>query len=282
MKSSPGGTLKNPKAPTRWYKGRKRCVKGKSCRATCIHRKLLCQVELGGLVSKNLTKVSETRKNSPVAAHPLLVKDFTEEKVAKALESISELDKDAGRRAAILMKLFRTTKTVFIDWKDVETNRKVFVAATSGVHKDPVAKFNEKVDGKTWAGVAFWAGSTLVKASPGFEPSVKQVRTLVNRQLKQLKDKGEILFSVGKGTKAPGNNPLVTLVHELGHHAHFKTKSALLDPYTVPVSMYGKTNNDEKFAELFTAYIFSGPKLRQLYPMEYEAVEKILSKGGLL
>ena len=275
-------TIKTKKAPRRWARGRKRCTKGKSCRATCIYRGLICQVELGESVSKSLGKIRTIRRSSSVAAHPLLSKDYTESNVKKAIDSISELDKDADRRVNALKKIFNRTKTVFIDWKDDVTNRKIYVEATSKLHKSAEANFDDKVHNKTWVGVAFRGGSTMVKASPGFNPSVKQVKTLITRQLNELSGKGKTPYSMGKGTKALGNNPLVTLVHELGHHAHFATNERELPPYLKEVSTYAGVNHKEKYAELFAAYIFAGPKLKALYPAEYEAVEDILSKANLL
>lgn len=276
------GTIRNPGTPRKGSSGRKRCVKGKSCRASCINRQIVCRVELGGIASKSLSSLRKIRNESPVAAHPNLAKDYSEANIRKALDQIATLDKDASRRVGVLKKLFGKTKTVFIDWKDEATNRKVFVEATSKIHADPLKIFNDKVATKTWSGVAFGKGSTIIKSSPGFKPSAKQILSLVTKQLKEVSEGKRTPYSIGKGTKALGNNSLVTLIHELGHHGHFAAKEAAIGPNLKNLSFYAEVNNKEKFAELFTAYIFAGPRLRALYPMEYEAVENVLSKGGLL
>lgn len=282
MKSSIPNTIKSSRAPQRWNRGRKRCSKGKSCRATCINRELVCQVELGAVASASLSKVIKIRRNSTVFAHPALAKDYSEENVKKAIDSISKLDNDAGRRVQVLKKLLEKTKTVFIDWKDHATNRKVYVGAASKLSGNAERNFDEKASNKTWVGVAFKGGSTMVKASPGFKPDVKQIKSLIVKQLKEVSEGGKLPFAVGKGTKAQGNNPLVTLVHELGHHAYFSSGITNLSPYLKNVSIYAEVNGDERHSELFTAYIFAGPKLKALYPTEYEAVENVLSKAKLL
>jgi hypothetical protein len=100
--------------------------------------------------------------------------------------------------------------------------------------------------------------------------------------LELLSNKGEQPFAVGKGTKTPGNNPLVTMVHELGHQAHFKSKIDVFPRALTPISIQADPNHFEKFAELFTAYVFSGPRLKELYPYEYSTVESTLNAAGLL
>jgi hypothetical protein len=276
------GVLRSNKAPRRWIGGKKRCTKGKSCGASCINRKIICRLELGNVANSGLNRLRRIRRQSVMVAHPNLAKDYTEANVKMALREIASLDKDAGRRASVVMKLFEKTKTIFIDWKDDVTNRKLFVAATAKIHANPGQLFDNQAAKKTWGGVAFPRGSSMVKASPGFKPSVKQIKSLVEKQIKGLSQNEKLPFSMGKGTKALGNNPLVTLVHELGHHGHTAAKEMLLGDNLKLVSIYSEVNHKEHFAELFTAYMFAGPKLKALYPMEYEAVENVLSKANLL
>lgn len=276
------GVIKNPNAPSRSKSGKKRCIKGKPCGASCINQRIICRIDLGNSAGENLGKLREARVQSVVAAHPSLAEDYTETNIRRAIDEIASLDKDAERRVSVIKKLLSKTKTVFIDWKDEATNREVFVQATSKIHENPVKVFNDKASSKTWGGVAFISGSTMVKASPGFKPSVKEIKALVIKQLNDLSNNKNLPYAVGKGTKGLGNNPLVTLIHELGHHGHFSSKTMPIGNNLKMVSIYAETNYKEHYAELFTAYVFAGPKLKALYPMEYEAVENVLSKGGLL
>ena len=276
------GTISRGSAPKRWIRGGKRCSKGKSCRSTCIHRGLICQVELSGGVSKALSRI-KLGQSSLVAAHPSLKKDFTDSNLKKALKDMESLDSDAGRRVRILAKLFGETKTVFLDWKDHNTNRKVFSEFVANLPKEVMSTYDGKVVKPTWVGLAFKEGATIVRTSAGFNPVVKQIKKLVETQITKQRKTGELPFAIGKGTKASGNNSLVTLVHELGHHAHYRTRMVPLPKNLKTVSIYGDPGNQkEQFAELFTAYMFSGPRLKELYPYEYGVVEDTLSRANLL
>jgi hypothetical protein len=234
--------------------------------------------------SRNLLKVPKKGAIQSVSAHPNLAKDYSESNVRDAIKSIEKLDPDAKRRVKALMSIFDKTKTIFIDWKDSSKNREVFKKATAGLPKakSVLDQFDSKARIKTWGGVAFGEGASLVKASPGFKPSTSQIKKLVDSQLADLSKKGLLPSSIGKGTKAAGNNPLVTMVHELGHQAHFKTGTKLLPSRLLPISNQAAPDYKEKFAEIFTAYVFSGPKLKELYPYEYSTVESTLTSAGLL
>lgn len=278
------GTISSSSAPKRWSSRRKRCTKGKSCSATCIQRGLVCRVELGTAISSSLSKYIKIRKNNSLAAHPSLAKDFSETNVRNAIRSIEKLDPDAKRRVKALVSILDKTKTVFIDWKDSATNREVFKRATEGLDKAKFAliQFDNKAKVKTWGGVAFGTGVSLVKASPGFKPSVRQIKKMVDSQLVDLSQKNALSFAIGKGTKAVGNNPLVTMIHELGHQAHFKAGTKIFPSRLLSISKHAVPDYKERFAELFVAYMFSGPKLKELYPYEYSTVENTLNSAGLL
>lgn len=233
-------------------------------------------------VSRTLGKVQESLGKGLVAAHPGLARDYNEVALKKVIDSVGKLDADAPRRASILKKLFSSTRTIFIDWKDAKGNEEVYRGATKDLKGDPMANYREKINKKTWIGVAFGNGATVIRALPGFKPNTKELRAKIDAQLLAVSKGNPKPSSMGAGTKASGNFSLVTLVHELGHHAHFKSKLQALPINSPALSIYGEVNQRERYAELFVSYIFSGPRLRELYPSDYQVVENILSTANLL
>lgn len=276
----------------------KMCPVGKSCGATCIHRNYACLLEMSPPISGALNRVSSsiatpsypkanpepktTNVSAVVRAHPSLAKDVSEESLRNAFKSIELLDPDATRRVSALSKILSNTKTLFLDWKDQDANQNLFTSMFDRLFANPLATFQREVNKKTWSGLAFREGATLIRAFPGFEPNVKQIKATIDKQLSSIASGKELPYQVGKGTKAPGNNTLITLVHEMGHHADFRSNLASISMNLQTISKYGEVDNREPFAELFAAYIFSGPRLKKLFPSEYKAVESILQMSNLL
>jgi len=282
------GTVNSAKAPQRWGKGRKRCSKGKSCSATCIARYKVCIIELGTRLSadltnsRNLLKVPKKGAIQSVSAHPALAKDYSNAAISAALSKMEKLDPDAARRVGILRELLspgRKTQVMFIDWKDNEGNKKLFMSKVRNFFEDAEVTFNEKIAKKTWGGVAWRNGTVMVRTSPGFNPKVEAIRNKIRAELNKPKTGENRPYAIGSGSTGEGNNSLRTLVHELGHIAHFTTKSM---PFSKKFSKYADTNHEEAFAEAFVVYMFNGPQFKSKLPTVYNEVETILKKGGLI
>ncbi len=282
------GTISSAKAPQRWGKGRKRCSLGKSCSATCIARYKVCIIELGVRMSANLTnsrnllRVPKKGAIQSVSAHPTLAKDFSNATISATLSKMEKLDSDAFRRVGILRDLLspkRKTQVMFIDWKDNEGNKKLFMSKARSLFKSPETTFNERIAKKTWGGVAYENGTVMVRTAPGFNPKVEAIRNKIRAELNKPKTGDNRPYAIGSGSTGEGNNSLRTLVHELGHIAHFSSGSM---PFLKKFSKYADTDHKEAFAEAFVVYVFNGPQFKAKLPAVYNEVETILKKGGLI
>jgi hypothetical protein len=277
------GTIQHIKAPQRWGgTGKKRCSLGKSCRSTCIQRGLVCRVELSPYIADSLGRFIKVKRSGEVEAHPNLKIDFNRNSIMSAIRNLKTLDPDAPRRVEVLQRIFNKTKTLFMDWKDIAGNKKAFREAFSKHFKNPDFTISQKIYQMGWGGLAYREGVTVVKSSPGFNPQVKKIKTAAEKHLSNVAQGKEIPHTVGKAPGSPSNNSLVTLVHELGHQAHFKAKEVGIPKSFKKFSIYSDTDHLEHYAELFSAYIFAGPKMKKLFPAEYELVETVLKKGNLL
>jgi hypothetical protein len=217
-----------------------------------------------------------------VGAHPALKADFHRSSVMGAINDLRSLDPDALRRVEVIQKLFDGTKTLFMDWNDDEGNKKKFREFFPGCFSDPESIILQKIYDKTWSGLAYKEGATVVRSSQGFSPIVKGIVFTTSRHLTSVARCKQIPHTVGKALKSPSNNTLVTLVHELGHHAHFRAKEVEVPSNLKRISIYSKTNQLEHYAELFSAYVFAGPRMKKLFPAEYELVEFVLVRANLL
>jgi hypothetical protein len=277
------GTIQHLGAPQRWGgSGKKRCSLGKSCRSTCIQRGLVCRVELSPYIADSLGKFIKLMRSGEVKAHPDLKIDFNRNSIMSAIRDLKTLDPDAPRRVEVLQRIFNKTKTLFMDWKDIAGNKEAFRSAFSGYFKNPDFTISQKIYNKTWGGLAYKEGVTVIRSAQGFTPQVKKIKATAEKHLSSAAQGKELPHTMGKAPGSASNNTLVTLVHELGHHAHFKAKEVGIPDSFKRVSTYSKTNQLEHYAELFSSYIFAGPKMKKLFPAEYELVESVLREGNLL
>ena len=228
-------------------------------------------------MGKSCSDASSSIKS--VSAHPNLAQDFNNGSLEAALKNIERLDPDAPRRVKVLRDLMSSevgTQVLFIDWKDADANRKLFLDKERLLPRKTQEKYEEDLLKKSWSGIAYRSGMVMVRALPGFSPKVEAIRNKIREELNNPKVGDDRPSSLGAGTQGLGNSVLRTLVHEFGHIAHFASGTAPISPFFKKLSKYADTNFKENFAEAFVAYVFNGPQLKAKRPVEYREIESIL------
>jgi hypothetical protein len=110
------------------------------------------------------------------------------------------------------------------------------------------------------------------------EDSMPAAAVLAYRRARRTEPGGKAWsFAAGHGVRGTPGHFLGVFIHELGHKVHEISGEPFANDTSIkgweaPATRYGDANNNEKFAEAFSAYILAPETMKITHPQAYEWV----------
>ncbi len=148
----------------------------------------------------------------------------------------------------------------------------------------------KRADGHYWAALNMVTIKDIGTQKIDYAPEAEQMKERVMQTLSKYKLASGVGFPEGSGVSRY-EAMIITTIHEIGHMVHFKgssRSSRRADDYGAAPgevlkerapSRYGKTDQEERFAEAFVGFVVAPEALKKTRPATYEWVKSTLERA---